>query len=143
MERSLSPRLRAAAARAVGAAAARGLGARGLAARGLAARGLAARGLAGRGPAVTVLVVTVLAAAGCSGSSGGSSAGAASGNLSWHPCPSAAGGASTAGRLEGASLQVPLNYSNPGGRKITPALSEGPATAPAGQLQRRPRVNPG
>ena len=40
-------------------------------------------------------------------------------------------------------MQVPLNYSDPGGRKITLALSEVPATAPAGQRQGVLLVNPG
>ena len=97
--------------------------------------------------AVAVLAVTVLAAVGCSSSgnssSGGAGTGQASGGLSWHPCPSAAGGASTAARLQCASVQVPLNYSDPAGRKITLALSEVPATAPAGQRQGVLLVNPG
>ncbi len=38
---------------------------------------------------------------------------------------------------------MPLNYSNPGGRKITLALSEVPATAPASQQQGALLVNPG
>jgi pimeloyl-ACP methyl ester carboxylesterase len=108
-----------------------------------AAKGGAANVRAAKVVAVTFLAVTVLAAAGCSGPSGGSSAGAASGNLSWHPCPSAAGGAPNAGRLQCASLQVPLNYADPGGRKITLALSEVPATAPAGQRQGVLLFNPG
>src|SRR5271165_5748150 len=89
---------------------------------------------------LTVLVVTVLAAVGCSSSGNSSSAGTgtgqASAKLSWHPCL-------TAGRLQCASLQVPLNYDDPGGRKITLALSEVPATAPAGQRQGVLLVNPG
>jgi pimeloyl-ACP methyl ester carboxylesterase len=42
-----------------------------------------------------------------------------------------------------AQLQVPVNYGDPGGRKITLALSEVPATAPAGQRQGVLLVNPG
>jgi pimeloyl-ACP methyl ester carboxylesterase len=42
-----------------------------------------------------------------------------------------------------ANLQVPLNYADPGGRKITLALSEVAATAPAGQQQGDLLVNPG
>jgi pimeloyl-ACP methyl ester carboxylesterase len=64
-------------------------------------------------------------------------------SLSWRPCPQAAGGAPDASQLRCARLQVPLNYSNPGGRKITLALSEIPATAPAGQRQGVLLVNPG
>ncbi len=57
--------------------------------------------------------------------------------LSWHPCT--AQGAP----LQCASLQVPLDYSRPDGRKITLALSEVPATAPASQRQGVLLVNPG
>jgi pimeloyl-ACP methyl ester carboxylesterase len=46
-------------------------------------------------------------------------------------------------RLQCASLHVPVDYSKPGGRKITLALSEVPATAPAGQRQGVLLVNPG
>ena len=63
--------------------------------------------------------------------------------LHWHPCPSAAGGAPNASRLQCANLQVPLNYADPSGRKITLALSEIPATAPAAQQQGVLLVNPG
>jgi pimeloyl-ACP methyl ester carboxylesterase len=42
-----------------------------------------------------------------------------------------------------ASLQVPLNHSDPGGRKITIALSMVPATAPKSQQQGVMLVNPG
>jgi pimeloyl-ACP methyl ester carboxylesterase len=42
-----------------------------------------------------------------------------------------------------ASLQVPLDYSRPSGTKITLALSEVPATAPASQRQGALLVNPG
>jgi pimeloyl-ACP methyl ester carboxylesterase len=96
-------------------------------------------------------VVAALAAvtiAGCSGSSpqaqapgspAGSSPGtsSAASRLSWHSCSSQ--GAS----LQCARLQVPLDYSHPSGRKITLALSEVPATAPASQRQGALLVNPG
>jgi pimeloyl-ACP methyl ester carboxylesterase len=42
-----------------------------------------------------------------------------------------------------ASLRVPLDYRNPAGRKITLAVSEVPATAPAAQRQGDLLVNPG
>jgi pimeloyl-ACP methyl ester carboxylesterase len=42
-----------------------------------------------------------------------------------------------------ASLQVPLNYADPSGRKITIALSMVPATAPRSQQQGIMLVNPG
>jgi pimeloyl-ACP methyl ester carboxylesterase len=98
-------------------------------------------------------LLTVSGLAGCSssGSSSPSSApapvlsgpAAATAGLRWRPCSKAAGGAPNASRLRCASLQVPLNYANPGGRKITLALSEIPATAPAAQRQGALLVNPG
>jgi pimeloyl-ACP methyl ester carboxylesterase len=45
--------------------------------------------------------------------------------------------------LKCASLQVPLNYADPGGRKITVALSMVPATAPPDKQQGVMLVNPG
>jgi pimeloyl-ACP methyl ester carboxylesterase len=57
--------------------------------------------------------------------------------LHWTPC---------AGQLSGmecATLTVPLNYADPGGRKITLALSMIPATAPASRQQGVMLVNPG
>ena len=45
--------------------------------------------------------------------------------------------------MQCASLKVPLDYRNPGGRKITLALSRVPATAPASQRQGALLVNPG
>ena len=66
--------------------------------------------------------------------SGSSPAGAA---LSWHPCTK------QGAALLCSGLQVPLDYSHPGGRKITLALSEVPATAPASRRQGVLLVNPG
>ena len=57
--------------------------------------------------------------------------------LDWHAC-----GGQLAG-LQCASLQVPLNYADPGGRKITIALSMVPATAPPAEQQGVMLVNPG
>jgi pimeloyl-ACP methyl ester carboxylesterase len=57
--------------------------------------------------------------------------------LDWKPC-----GGQLAG-MKCASLQVPLNYADPGGRKISIALSMIPATAPAAQQQGVMLVNPG
>ena len=99
----------------------------------------AARRLAALGAACA------LAAAGCT-SSGTDGAGPAQpsggtparpGALHWHKC--SVQGAS----MQCASLQVPLDYSRPGGRKITLALSRVPATAPARQQQGDLLVNPG
>jgi len=50
---------------------------------------------------------------------------------------------SACGRLECSSLQVPLNYADQGGRKITLALSMIPATAPKDEQQGVLLVNPG
>ena len=57
--------------------------------------------------------------------------------LSWSQC----GGQLT--DAECANLSVPLNYADPGGRKITLALSMIPATAPVAQQQGVLLVNPG
>src|SRR3984885_5569974 len=57
--------------------------------------------------------------------------------LHWQACSGQLAG------LQCASLQVPLNYADPGGRKITIALSMAPATAPAGEQQGVMLVNPG
>jgi len=45
--------------------------------------------------------------------------------------------------MQCASVQVPLDYTHPNGRKITLALSRVPATAPPGQRQGVLLVNPG
>jgi pimeloyl-ACP methyl ester carboxylesterase len=64
--------------------------------------------------------------------------------LSWHACPHVTIGPHAAtGRLRCTSVQVPLNYSDPAGRKITLALSEISATAPPAQRQGVLLVNPG
>jgi pimeloyl-ACP methyl ester carboxylesterase len=57
--------------------------------------------------------------------------------LHWHACTG------QTGNLECSSVQVPLNYADPGGRKITLALSMVPATAPVSQQQGVLLVNPG
>ncbi len=88
------------------------------------------------------VAAAAVAVAGCtSGSSpgsgtspGSSSAGRA---LSWHPCTQ------QGAALQCASLQVPLDYRHPGGRKITLALSKATATAPVSQRQGVLLVNPG
>jgi pimeloyl-ACP methyl ester carboxylesterase len=95
---------------------------------------------------------TVPALTGTSGSTGigtatgtgiGGGASAAAPALHWHPCPPEVDGQSYAGPLQCAMLQVPLNYANPAGRKISLALSELPATAPASRQQGVLLVNPG
>jgi pimeloyl-ACP methyl ester carboxylesterase len=111
---------------------------------------------------VAMAAAAVAAIAGCSGSGTAAGPGPSAGlagsappsgalsgpagtatRLAWHPCPDAAGGAPNASRLRCASLRVPLNYQDPAGRKITLALSEIPATAPAARRQGVLLVNPG
>jgi len=62
---------------------------------------------------------------------------AADAPLSWRTCTE------QGAALQCARLQVPLDYAHPGGRKITLALSEVPATAPAAERQGVLLVNPG
>ena len=98
------------------------------------------------------VAVGALVLAGCSGASpqasgatsggtsGGTSdapAGSASSALSWHACTA------QGSPMQCASLQVPLDYSRPDGRKITLALSQVPASAPASKRQGVLLVNPG
>ena len=59
------------------------------------------------------------------------------GKLSWHSCPG------VPAPVRCARLAVPLDYAHPGGRTITLALNEIPATAPAGQRLGPLLVNPG
>jgi pimeloyl-ACP methyl ester carboxylesterase len=72
-----------------------------------------------------------------SGQPGQGGASAAAARLSWHSCTE--GGA----QMQCASVAVPLDYSHPGGRKITLALSRIMPTAPAAQRQGVLLVNPG
>ncbi len=102
------------------------------------------------GALLPVLAAALAAVAACSsGSSAPPSAGtspatagtsaplAAAASVHWHPCPS------LGPSLQCGTLQVPLNYAQPSGRKITLALSEVPATAPAAKRQGVLLVNPG
>jgi pimeloyl-ACP methyl ester carboxylesterase len=57
--------------------------------------------------------------------------------LSWHSCTE------SGAQMQCASLRVPLDYSHPGGRKISLALSRVLPTAPPGQRQGVLLVNPG
>jgi pimeloyl-ACP methyl ester carboxylesterase len=97
-----------------------------------------------------VVSVLAVAAAGCTSQSSappagqaspdrtaGAAGGATASQLSWHPC------GSQGVTLLCSTLQVPLDYAHPAGRKITLALSEVPATAPAAQRQGDLLVNPG
>ncbi len=98
--------------------------------------------------AVLAVALGMATLAGCT-SSGSSDQVAAASGLSWHTCaqatvgPSSSGGPPAAIRMKCASLQVPLNYADPTGRKITLALSEIPATAPVGRRLGALLVNPG
>ena len=91
-----------------------------------------------------------IAAAGCTSSGSAGQGGPASspavgpaaatgqpGQLHWRSCPI------PPAEMRCASLQVPLDYRHPAGRKITLAVSEMPATAPAAQQQGYLLVNPG
>ena len=96
------------------------------------------------------------ASAGASGTTGGSGAGTAgdgaatagdgAGTAAIVPTASTLHWSQCGGSLSGsecATLAVPLNYADPGGRKITLALSMIPATAPAARQQGVLLVNPG
>ena len=99
-------------------------------------------------PAAAIAAIAAAVALVISGCSGGAPRAAATGpaagtspaagtpRLHWHSCP---GGQAQLC----ASLQVPLDYARPGGRKITIALSEVPATAPRARQQGALIVNPG
>jgi pimeloyl-ACP methyl ester carboxylesterase len=82
----------------------------------------------------------------CDGSSAGSGASGGAGqggivssatSLSWRNCTGQLAG------MQCASLSVPVNYADPGGRKITIALSMVRATAPKSKQQGIMLVNPG
>ena len=60
--------------------------------------------------------------------------------LRWHSC---SGLIAQMGIRDCTTLSVPLNYSDPGGRRISIALDMIPATAPASQQQGILLVNPG
>jgi pimeloyl-ACP methyl ester carboxylesterase len=70
------------------------------------------------------------------GPGGGGTGGSvpAAGAIQWHQC---------SGGILCGQLAVPLDYAHPGGRKITLALSEVPATAPKAQQLGILLVNPG
>jgi pimeloyl-ACP methyl ester carboxylesterase len=111
--------------------------------------------------ALTAAALTTVGLAGCSGGSVSPSAdpgSAASGRapslgsigaagasaVQWHSCPaSLSTGSPGPGVLRCGQLKVPLNYQQPGGRTVTLALSELPATAPASKQQGVLLVNPG
>ncbi|HYK31434.1 MAG TPA: hypothetical protein VEV63_05700, partial [Streptosporangiaceae bacterium] len=90
--------------------------------------------------------LVLLAVAGCGpgshaksgghGSSGGQAGPGTSSTVHWQACPSG-------GHLRCGRIKVPLNYRDPSGRKITLALTEVPATAPASRRQGVLLVNPG
>ncbi len=103
-------------------------------------------------PALSVVAlgaVAVLTIGGCtsggspgspgspSSAGGGTSGAAALPAPQWHSC------SQQGTQMQCASVQVPLDYTHPNGRKITLALSRVPATAPPGQRQGVLLVNPG
>jgi pimeloyl-ACP methyl ester carboxylesterase len=105
-----------------------------------------------RGVAIAAATLLALAVTACTSSgsatgggsasgdgSGGSNAGIVptSSSIHWHSCGSQLEG------LECGSVQVPVNYADPNGRKLTLALSMQPATAPKSQQQGILLVNPG
>jgi pimeloyl-ACP methyl ester carboxylesterase len=99
---------------------------------------------------LTAVSAVALAVAGCTSSGGGGAA--ATGSTPASSAPASAArvpvvhwhGCSVQGSsLQCASLQVPLDYAHPGGRKITLALSQVPASAPPSQQQGDLLVNPG
>jgi pimeloyl-ACP methyl ester carboxylesterase len=103
--------------------------------------GQSSAGPSGTGPSGTGPSGTGLAGTGGPAGPGAAVAGATS--LDWRRCPSELDGNMYTGILLCARLDVPLNYRQPDGRKITLALSERPATAPARERQGDLLVNPG
>jgi pimeloyl-ACP methyl ester carboxylesterase len=81
------------------------------------------------------IAAAALALSACT--AGGSGGVSLTKGLSWHACPSDGSSAQC------TQVKVPVNYADPGGRKITLALSEVPATAPPSQRQGVLLVNPG
>jgi pimeloyl-ACP methyl ester carboxylesterase len=101
--------------------------------------------------AATALAATATVLAACTSSSatsGGSGSNASGdgasgtgvGSVQWSGCSL---GGIPGNTLKCANLQVPLNYRDPSGRKITLALSEVPATAPKSEQLGDLLVNPG
>jgi len=77
------------------------------------------------------------AASGASGAAASGEAAAVVKLSRWHSCTE------SGAQMQCASLQVPLDYSHPGGRKISLALSRIQPTAPPSQRQGVLLVNPG
>jgi len=103
----------------------------------LAVLGAAVLAIAGCTQGTAAQQASTPSASGAAGAPGSAESGAPQPSaLRWHSCSS--GGAPLC-----ASLQVPLDYSHPDGRKITLALSEVPATAPVSERQGILLVNPG
>ncbi len=103
---------------------------------------------AGGGPATSAAPSGQATSSGAGSSGAGARSSYPAGSAAIVPAPatSALNWRACSGQLAGlqcASLQVPLNYADPGGRKITIALSMAPATAPPSQQQGVMLVNPG
>src|SRR5215469_1842199 len=100
---------------------------------------------------LAALAVAALAAVG--GCTGGSNSTSSGGHPTTPAGPGSTGTSTPAAvhwqacgpgsRLRCGRIHVPLNYADPGGRKITLALNEVPATAPARQRLGILLVNPG
>jgi pimeloyl-ACP methyl ester carboxylesterase len=89
----------------------------------------------GGGPARAIGTGSAAATGGAGAGAGSAAIVPEASKLSWHAC----GGLS----MQCTTLQVPLNYADRNGRKITIALSMVPATAPKSQQQGVLLVNPG
>jgi pimeloyl-ACP methyl ester carboxylesterase len=87
--------------------------------------------------AVVLAGCTASASPAAQGNPAGSAAAGQASRLRWHSCPA------NGPQVQCTSLQVPLDYARPDGRKITLALSMVAATAPASQQQGDLLVNPG
>ena len=101
------------------------------------AAGLLGCSSGGGGPAAGASTGSAAATAGAGAGAGSAAIVPDASKLSWHAC-----GGQLAG-MQCTTLQVPLNYADKNGRKITLALSMVPATAPKSQQQGVLLVNPG
>jgi len=84
-----------------------------------------------------LVIVTACTSGGTSSAQASGAVSATTPGLRWHSCTN------QGPRMQCSSLQVPLDYAHPQGRKITLALSMVAATAPVSQQQGDLLVNPG
>jgi pimeloyl-ACP methyl ester carboxylesterase len=100
---------------------------------------------------LAIAAVALVAVAGCTAGSPGSAPSHGSSSAPGHDTPGLLGQSrlhwhscgTPKSPLECGQIKVPLNYARPGGRKLTLALDEIPATAPASRRQGILLVNPG